>query len=131
VPDFQYLTQNYFSNPNYLRINGRPVVFLYLTRAYFNAQSGRDAVANLRQTMTSQFGVNPYLIGRRRFSRANQCNSRELVGLDHGFRRLRQRFAGQWRDHGRRQFAGQSIPIGAASGTICTRWFHPVGVTGL
>lgn len=63
VPDFQYLAQNYFSNPNYLRINGRPVVFLYLTRAYFNTQSGRDTVANLRQTMTSQFGVNPYLIG--------------------------------------------------------------------
>jgi glycoprotein endo-alpha-1,2-mannosidase len=63
VPDFQYLAQNYFSNPNYLRINGRPAVFLYLTRAYFNTQSGRDAVANLRQTMTSQFGVDPYLIG--------------------------------------------------------------------
>ena len=29
VPDFQYLAQNYFSNPNYYRINGRPVVFMY------------------------------------------------------------------------------------------------------
>jgi glycoprotein endo-alpha-1,2-mannosidase len=63
VPDFQYLGQNYFNNANYLKIDGRPVVFIYLTRAYFNTQAGRDAVANLRQTMTSQFGVNPYLVG--------------------------------------------------------------------
>jgi glycoprotein endo-alpha-1,2-mannosidase len=63
APDFQYLAQNYFNNSNYLKIDGRPVVFIYLTRAYFNTQAARDAVAKLRQTMTSQFGVNPYLIG--------------------------------------------------------------------
>jgi glycoprotein endo-alpha-1,2-mannosidase len=63
LPDFQYLAQNYFNNANYLKINGRPVVFIYLTRAYFNTQTGRDAVANLRQSMTSQFGISPYLIG--------------------------------------------------------------------
>jgi glycoprotein endo-alpha-1,2-mannosidase len=63
VPEFQYLAQNYFSNPNCLRINGRPVVSPYLTRAYFNTQTGRDAVANLRQTMTSQFGIDPYRVG--------------------------------------------------------------------
>ena len=44
-------------------VGGRPVVFIYLTRAYFNTQAGRDAVDNLRQTMTSQFGVSPYLVG--------------------------------------------------------------------
>jgi hypothetical protein len=63
VPDFQFLNQNYFNNANYLRINGRPVVFIYLTRAYFNTQASRDAVANLRQTMQSQYGVSPYLVG--------------------------------------------------------------------
>ena len=63
VPDFQYLAQNYFNTANYLKIDGRPVVFIYLTRAYFNTQAGIDAVANLRQTMTNQFGVNPYLVG--------------------------------------------------------------------
>jgi hypothetical protein len=63
VPDFQYLAQNYFNNANYLKVDGRPVVFIYLTRAYFNTQAGRDAVTNLRQTMTNQFGVNPYLVG--------------------------------------------------------------------
>jgi hypothetical protein len=63
VPDFRYLAQNYFKNPNYLTFGGRPVVFIYLTRAYFNTQAARDAVANLRQTISSQYGMNPYLVG--------------------------------------------------------------------
>jgi hypothetical protein len=32
IPDIKYMTQNYFSHPNYYRINGRPVLFVYLTR---------------------------------------------------------------------------------------------------
>jgi hypothetical protein len=63
IPDFRYLATNYFPNPNYLRIDGRPVVFIYVTRAYFNSQASRDAVANLRTAMQSEFGVNPYIVG--------------------------------------------------------------------
>ncbi|MBI2824011.1 MAG: DUF5010 domain-containing protein [Planctomycetia bacterium] len=63
VSDFSYLANFYFHNPNYLRIDGRPVVFMYVTRAYFNSQAGRDAVANLRTTMQNTFGVNPYIVG--------------------------------------------------------------------
>lgn len=61
--DFQFLAQNYFTNPNYLRVNNRPVVFLYVTRAYFNTPAARTALSNLRQTMQTQFHVNPYLVG--------------------------------------------------------------------
>lgn len=63
VPDFRYLANNYFQNANYLKIDGRPVVFMYVTRAYFNTQASRDAVANLRAAMQSEFGVNPYIVG--------------------------------------------------------------------
>jgi hypothetical protein len=63
VNDFRYLANNYFQNPNYMEINGRPVVFMYLTRAYFNSQVSRDAVANLRATMQAEFGVDPYIVG--------------------------------------------------------------------
>ncbi len=42
LPDFQYLAQNYFNNANYYRIDNRPVVFIYLTRAYFNTQAGQS-----------------------------------------------------------------------------------------
>jgi hypothetical protein len=63
VPDFRYLATNYFQNPDYLRIDGRPVVFMYVTRAYFNTQNSRDSVANLRSAMQSEFGMNPYIVG--------------------------------------------------------------------
>jgi hypothetical protein len=38
-------------------------VFLYVTRAYFNSQAARDAVADLRTTMLTEFGIDPYLVG--------------------------------------------------------------------
>ena len=78
VPDFQYLAQNYFNNPNYLRINGRPVVYIYLTRAYFNAPGASAAVATLRQTIQSQYGVNPYLIGDDVFPGQNNAQRAAL-----------------------------------------------------
>ncbi len=63
IPDFRYLANTYFQNPNYLKINGRPVVFMYVTRAYFNTGESRTAVANLRAAMQSEFGINPYIVG--------------------------------------------------------------------
>jgi hypothetical protein len=63
VPDFRYLANNYFQNPSYLKIDDRPVVFMYVTRAYFNTQASRDAVANLRTVMVAEFGVDPYIVG--------------------------------------------------------------------
>jgi hypothetical protein len=78
LPDFQYLAQNYFNNPNYFRIDGRPVVFIYLTRAYFNAPGAAAAVANLRQTIQSQYGVNPYLIGDDVFPGQNNAQRAAL-----------------------------------------------------
>lgn len=63
IPDFRYLANNYFQDPNYLKIDGRPVVFMYVTRAYFNSQASRDAIANLRATIKSEFQVDPYIVG--------------------------------------------------------------------
>jgi hypothetical protein len=61
--DFRYLGQNVFSNPNYMRIDGRPVIFMYLSREYFKAQPGWDALANVRTMMQNEFGYNPYIVG--------------------------------------------------------------------
>jgi hypothetical protein len=63
IPDFRHLANNYFQHPNYLKIDGRPVVFIYLTRAYFNSQAARDAVANLRSAMRTEFQIDPYIVG--------------------------------------------------------------------
>jgi glycoprotein endo-alpha-1,2-mannosidase len=63
LPDFRYLAQNIWSNPNYMRINGRPVVMMYLTREYFKTASSWAVLANVRQSIQQEFGYNPYIIG--------------------------------------------------------------------
>jgi glycoprotein endo-alpha-1,2-mannosidase len=55
--DLAYLAEKYFGHPNYLRINGRPALFVYLTRVYFRDQ-GAEALSKAR----GQF-KDVYLIG--------------------------------------------------------------------
>ncbi len=60
ISDFLYIAQNYFNKPNYLYYNGRPVVFIYLTRTFTGNYSGAiDSVRNLLQNM----GYNVFLVG--------------------------------------------------------------------
>lgn len=63
VPDFRYLADNIFSDPNYMRMDGRPVVVMYLSRVYFKDAVGASAIANLRATLQSEYGYDPYIIG--------------------------------------------------------------------
>ncbi|MHC4499098.1 MAG: right-handed parallel beta-helix repeat-containing protein, partial [Planctomycetota bacterium] len=62
LPDFKYLAKNYFSNPNYLKIDGRPVVFIYLTRVYFRGQ-GDAELAALRQAFPELYFVGDDVFG--------------------------------------------------------------------
>ncbi len=45
TPDFEYLAENVFSDPNYFRIDNRPVVFMYVSRAYFSNPAAQQALA--------------------------------------------------------------------------------------
>ncbi len=63
LADFRYLAKHYFHLPNYLKIDKRPVVFLYVAREYFNTPAARGAVAELRRAMKSEFGYDPFLVG--------------------------------------------------------------------
>jgi glycoprotein endo-alpha-1,2-mannosidase len=61
VSDFDYLARTYFADPNYLRINGRPVVFLYVTRIWRGNYA--HAITTLRATIKQRYGIDLYLIG--------------------------------------------------------------------
>jgi glycoprotein endo-alpha-1,2-mannosidase len=60
ISDFQYLAKTYFSHPSYLKIKGRPVVIIYLTRTFSGAYP--EAISLLRRTLKKR-GVDLYLIG--------------------------------------------------------------------
>ena len=48
MPDFDYFTEQYFNHPNYLKVEGKPVVFIYLTRVYFRRDEGKRALESVR-----------------------------------------------------------------------------------
>jgi glycoprotein endo-alpha-1,2-mannosidase len=58
--------QKYFDNPSYLKIDGRPVLVLYLTRTLTGDVSG--LISSARQTLEA-LGYNPYIIGDEIFWR--------------------------------------------------------------
>ena len=48
ISDLKYIKETYFGNPNYLTVNGRPVIFFYLSRVYFR-NKGQEALKQMRE----------------------------------------------------------------------------------
>ena len=62
VDDIAYMEKNYFNHPNYLRINGKPVLFIYLTRVYFRGR-GQEELAAVRKRFPSLYIVGDDVFG--------------------------------------------------------------------
>ena len=58
--DMISFAEHYFDNPSYLKIDGRPVVFLYLTRTLTGDVAG---MVNGARTVLEQHGFDPFFIG--------------------------------------------------------------------
>jgi glycoprotein endo-alpha-1,2-mannosidase len=60
VGDLEHLARRYFNHPRYLRLDGRPVLFLYVTRNFEGKH--REALAAARRAL-ERLGPAPYLVG--------------------------------------------------------------------
>ena len=56
------MNEHYFKHPHYLRINGRPVLFIYLTREYFRGR-GLDELAEVRKQFPDVYIVGDDVFG--------------------------------------------------------------------
>ncbi|KAL3924484.1 MAG: hypothetical protein SGILL_001023 [Bacillariaceae sp.] len=67
--DMRYMCENYFDHPNYYRIDGRPVLVMYITRRLQNDDLLEEALLTMRSE-ASKCGHNVYLIGDQVFASA-------------------------------------------------------------
>ena len=60
INDMDHIADNYFSHPNYFTINGRPVLWIYITRELYG--NWMQAISQVRKNMIEK-GFNVYLVG--------------------------------------------------------------------
>lgn len=67
--DIAYICQTYFSHPNYYRIDGRPVLVIYISRSLEAQGILEEVLTTMRSTATS-YGHDIYIIGDHVFGDA-------------------------------------------------------------
>ncbi len=77
-PDIAYMAEHYFNHPNYLKIEGKPVLFVYLTRVLSRNGTLGEVVGAMR-TSAAQAGYELYIIGDEVFGQPP--NSSNALGL--------------------------------------------------
>ncbi|HET6268280.1 MAG TPA: glycoside hydrolase family 99-like domain-containing protein, partial [Acidobacteriota bacterium] len=60
ISDFDYISKTYFADPHYLKFSGRPVVWIYIARAFEG--KWKDAIEQVRE-VCRQNGFDVYLDG--------------------------------------------------------------------
>lgn len=62
-PDIEYAAETYFDHPNYYKINGRPVLFVYLTRSLERYELLEDVLSIMRTAAKRKGGHELYIVG--------------------------------------------------------------------
>ena len=78
--DIAHMADNYFAHPNYLRINDRPVLFVYLTRV-LSRNGLLDTVVSMMRSAAKDAGFDLFIVGDQVFGHT-PSNSSALALLD-------------------------------------------------
>ena len=70
--DVEFIAQTYFNDPNYLRIDRRPVLYLYLSRLLYKNRVLEQVLTLMRQAAADNGGHDIYIIGDQAFGAAPQ-----------------------------------------------------------
>ena len=66
VSDIEYISKEYFGHPNYFRMNGRPVLFVYLTRKLESIGILEDVITLVRKE-AQKAGHDIFIVGDQMF----------------------------------------------------------------
>ena len=77
-PDIAYMAEHYFDHPNYLQIDGRPVLFVYLTRV-LSRNGTLGEVVQVMRASARKAGYDIWIVGDQVFGAPP--NSSEAIGL--------------------------------------------------
>lgn len=76
--DMQYICETYFDHPNYYKIDGRPVLVIYVSRALSNDGQLEEVLLTMRSEV-SKCGHNVYLIGDQVFAKAPDTTNEPFI----------------------------------------------------
>lgn len=68
--DIEYMCEHYFGHPNYFRIEGKPVLFIYLSRVLSRNNFLQTTLSIMRQTALNACGEEIYVVGDQIFGKA-------------------------------------------------------------
>lgn len=72
--DINYISERYFNHPNYLRINNKPVLFIYLTRVLSGLGTLNSTLITMRNAALAA-GYQIFIVGDQVFGSAPQSDS--------------------------------------------------------
>ncbi len=78
--DMEYMASNYFNHPNYYKIDGRPVLFVYLTRV-LSREGLLDETMDIMRDAANDAGFDVYIVGDQVFGQP-PSSTNQLALLD-------------------------------------------------
>lgn len=78
--DIEYMAENYFSHTNYYTIDGRPVLFVYLTRV-LSSKGVLESTVNIMRDAAGDSGFDLYIVGDQVFG-SPPSSSSQMAFLD-------------------------------------------------